>query len=323
MQAIEIERTGGADVLELKTVPVPEPGPGQVLVKLEAAGINYMDVYRRLGTYPVAKFPFVPGAEGAGAVARCGPGVTDVSPGARVAALNFPGAYAEYAVAQADRLVPIPDGVPARTAAALMLQGLTAHYLCTSTFALQPGHTALVHAGAGGVGLLLTQLAQARGATGLTPVSPPQKAELSKRAGAAHTIDYTHTAFAPAVRELTGGRGVDVVYDSVGKTTWEGSLDSLCRRGYFVLFGASSGPVPPFDLQLLFTKGSLFATRPTLVDYAVTREELTGRANELFAAVAAGSLALRAEHIYPLAEARRAHEDLEGRRTTGKLLLVP
>jgi NADPH2:quinone reductase len=233
------------------------------------------------------------------------------------------GSYAEFAAVPAGRLVRVPDGVSSQDAAAIMLQGMTAHYLCNSTFALQSGTTALVHAGAGGVGLLLTQLAKAKGATVITTVSTAEKAALSKAAGADLVIDYTKDDFAHAVREATGGVGAHVVYDSVGKTTWEKSLDSLRPRGYFVLFGGSSGQVPPFDLQLLNQKGSLFATRPTLVNYVATREELTWRAGELFDAVLDGTLKLRVEHTYPLADARRAHEDLEARRTTGKLVLLP
>ncbi len=324
MQAIAIDRAGGPDVLTLHDLAIPEPQAGEVLVKLAASGVNFIDVYFRTGMYPIDAFPFVPGAEGAGTVERCGPGVTAFAPGDRVAAGNMSRAYAQYAVVPADKLVAVPAGVELRDAAALMLQGMTAHYLCTDTFALKPGTVAFVHAGAGGVGLLLTQLAKAKGATVITTVSTPEKAELSKRAGADHTIDYTQTDFVAATRDFLGREhGVDVVYDSVGKTTWEQSLDILRPRGYFVLFGASSGAVPPFNLQLLNTKGSLFATRPTLKDYIATPQELRRRASELFAAVTNGTLSLRVEHTYPLAEARRAHEDLEGRKTTGKLLLLP
>jgi NADPH2:quinone reductase len=323
VQAIAMDRTGGPDVLKLHDLPVPEPQAGQVLVKLEASGINYIDVYFRTGTYPVAKLPYVPGAEGAGTVERCGPGVTAFSPGDRVASANMAGAYAAYAVVPAEKLVAVPDGVTLRQAAALMLQGMTAHYLCNSTFPLQPGQVAFVHAGAGGVGLLLTQLAKAKGATVITTISTPEKAELSRQAGADFTIDYTKNDFVAAAREFLGGRGIDVVYDSVGKTTWEQSLDLLRPRGYFVLYGGSSGPVPPFDIRILNTKGSLFATRPTLVNYIATPEELAWRSSELFAAVLDGTLSLRIEHTYPLADASRAHEELESRKTTGKLLLLP
>ena len=324
MQAIAIDENGGPEVLRLHELPTPEPKPGEVLVKLAAIGINFIDVYYRLGTYKAPQFPFIPGSEGAGTVERCGAGVTDFQPGDRVAYAMVEGSYAQYVAVPAEKLVRVPDAVELRDAAAVMLQGMTAHYLVNSTFPLAREHIALVHAGAGGVGLLLTQLAKAKGATVIATVSTAEKAELSKRAGAAHVIDYTREDFAVAARRIAAARGgVDVVYDSVGKTTWERSLDSLRPRGYFVLFGGSSGPVPPFDLQLLNRKGSLFATRPTLVNYVQTREELTWRANDLFAAVQNGTLALRAEHTYPLADACRAHTDLEARTTTGKLLLIP
>jgi NADPH2:quinone reductase len=279
-------------------------------------------VYFRKGTYPAPHFPLVLGQEGAGVVEAVGADVTLVKPGERVAFAGSQGAYAEYAAVPAERLVHVPDGVTLRDAAALMLQGMTAHYLCNSTFALEPGQVALVHAGAGGVGLLLTQLAKAKGATVITTVSTAEKAELSKRAGADHVIDYTREDFAAEARRITEGIGVDVVYDSVGKTTWEKSLDSLRVRGYFVLFGGSSGPVPPVDLQILNHKGGLYATRPSLVQYTRTRDELTWRAGELFESVLDGTLSLRVEHVYPLADAARAHTDLEARTTTGKLVLV-
>jgi NADPH2:quinone reductase len=323
MKAISIEGNGGPDVLTLRDVPQPVCKPGEALVRLEASGVNFIDVYMRSGTYKAAHFPLIIGQEGAGVVESVASDVTVVAPGDRVAYAGVLGAYAEFAAVPAERLVRVPDGVSSKEAAAIMLQGMTAHYLCNSTFALQSGMTALVHAGAGGVGLLLTQLAKAKGATVITTVSTAEKAALSKTAGADLVVDYTTDDFAKAVRDATGGKGAHVVYDSVGKTTWEKSLDSLRSRGYFVLFGGSSGPVPPFDLQLLNHKGSLFATRPTLVDYIATREELTWRAGELFDAVLAGTLKLRVEHTYPLASARRAHEDLEARRTTGKLVLLP
>ena len=324
MKAIAIDSTGGPEVLRLHDLPTPEPGAGEVLVKVAAIGINFIDVYYRNGSYPVPQFPFIPGSEGAGTVERCAADVTTFEPGDRVAYAMVPHAYAEYVVVAADRLVIVPDGVELRDAAALMLQGMTAHYLVNSTFPLHGEHIALAHAGAGGVGLILTQLAKAKGATVITTVSTAEKAELSKRAGADHVIDYTRDDFAQAAHRIAASRGgVDVVYDSVGKTTWEKSLDSLRPRGYFVLFGGSSGHVPPFDLQLLNRKGSLFATRPTLVNYMATRDELTWRAGELFDAVRNGTLALRTEHTYPLADAARAHIDLESRKTTGKLLLIP
>jgi NADPH2:quinone reductase len=323
MKAIAIERNGGPDVLAVHDLPVPELKAGEALVKLEASGVNFIDTYQRSGLYKLPHFPFVLGSEGAGTVESIGDGVENVAVGDRVAYAMVPGAYAEYAAVPAARLVKIPDGVSSRDAAALMLQGMTAHYLVNSTFPLEKGQIALVHAGAGGVGLLLTQLAKAKGATVITTVSTAEKAELSKKAGADHTIDYTQLDFAEEVRRLTDGAGAHVAYDSVGKTTWEKSLDSLRPRGYFVLYGASSGPVPPFDLQLLAQKGSLFATRPTLTNYAADTSELEWRASELFAAVKDGSLSLRVEHTYPLADAAQAHIDLEGRKTTGKLLLLP
>jgi NADPH2:quinone reductase len=323
VKAIAIDRNGDAGVLQLRDVPVPQPKPGEALVRLEASGVNYIDIYFRSGAYKAPQFPLVIGQEGAGVVEAVGAGVTGLEPGARVAYAGTLGSYAEYAAVPADRLVRVPDGVSLRDAAALMLQGITAQYLATSTFPLRAGQVALVQAGAGGVGLLLTQLAKARGATVFTTVSTAEKAALSKSAGADRTIDYTTEDFAAEARRLTGGRGVDVVYDSVGRTTWEKSLDALKPRGYFVLFGASSGPVPPFDLQLLNQKGSLFATRPSLAHYIASREELLARADDVFAAVLDGRLKLRVEHTYALADARRAHEELEGRKTTGKLLLLP
>ncbi len=322
MKAIAIERNGGPDVLQLHELPTPQPKAGEALVRIEASGVNFIDVYFRAGTYKVPQFPFVPGQEGAGVVEAIGAGVTAVKAGDRVAYAGVAGSYAEYASVPAERLVHVPDGVSSRDAAALMLQGMTAQYLVNSTFPLSMGQTALVHAGAGGVGLLLTQLAKAKGASVITTVSTDEKAELSKHAGADHVIRYTSEDFAVAVRSITDGKGVDVVYDSVGKTTWEKSLETLRPRGYFVLFGGSSGQVPPFDLQRLSANGSLFATRPTLAHYIATRAELTGRAESVFASVLAGKLHLRVEHTYPLAEAARAHSDLESRQTTGKLLLL-
>jgi NADPH2:quinone reductase len=323
MKAIAIERNGGPEVLGLHDLPVPELRPGEALVKLEASGINYIDVYFRTGAYKAPHFPFVLGSEGAGVVESVGSDVSNVAVGDRVAYAMVWGAYAEYAAVAADKLVHVPDGVTTRDAAALMLQGMTAHYLCNSTFQLEKGQVALVHAGAGGVGLLLTQLAKAKGATVITTVSTAEKAALSKQAGADHTIDYTTEDFAAEVRRITDGAGVHVTYDSVGKTTWEKSIDSLRPRGYFVLYGASSGPVPPLDLQVLAQHGSLFATRPSLANYSATPEELNWRAGELFKSVLDGTLKLRVEHTYPLADAARAHTDLEARATTGKLLLLP
>jgi NADPH2:quinone reductase len=322
MKAIVLDAPGGPDVLTLRDLPVPEPQPGQALVRLEASGINYIDVYFRKGAYK-GTYPLVIGQEAAGIVEAVGPDVTDIVVGDRVAYAGPLGSYAQYAAVPAEQLVRVPDGVSLRDAAALMLQGMTAHYLVNSTFPLEKGQVAIVQAGAGGVGLLLTQMAKAKGATVITTVSTAEKAELSRRAGADHVIDYTKEDFAKEARRITNGAGVHVVYDSVGLTTWEKSLDALRPRGYFVLFGASSGPVPPFDLQILNQKGSLFATRPTLTNYASTPQERRWRAGELFEEVLNGTLSLRVEHTYPLADAARAHADLEGRKTTGKLLLLP
>jgi NADPH2:quinone reductase len=322
MKAIVARTNGAPDVLEWTEVPTPKPQPGTALVRLAAVGVNFIDVYHRNGLYKMP-LPFTPGSEGAGTVEALGEGVTTLRAGDRVAYAMVPGAYAEYAVVPASRLVAVPDGVSLRDAAALMLQGMTAHYLITSTFVLDGGSMALVHAGAGGVGLLLTQLAKAKGATVITTVSTAEKEALSRDAGADQVIRYTEVDFAAEVRRISNGRGVDVVYDSVGKTTFEKSLDCLRPRGLLALFGASSGPVPPFDLGTLATKGSLFVTRPTLANYASDPEELRWRAGDVFAAVLNGTLRLRVEHVYPLEEAARAHRDLEARKTTGKLLLIP
>ena len=323
MQAIVIERTGAPEVLELRDAPVPEPKAGEALIKLEASGVNFIDVYFRNGTYKAPHFPWILGQEAAGVVAAVGAGVSDVKTGDRVAYAGTPGAYAEYAAVPAATLAHVPENVSLRDAAALMLQGMTAHYLVNSLYELRRGETALVHAGAGGVGLLLTQLAKVKGAIVIATVSSEEKAALSRQAGADHTIDYTREDFSARARELTGGKGVDVVYDSVGKTTWEGSLEALRPRGMFALFGGSSGPVPPIDPMILNAKGSLFITRPTLGNSTATPDERAGRARELFAAVADGTLRLRLEHLYPLAAAAQAHRDLEARKTTGKLLLLP
>lgn len=322
MRAIEIEKTGGPEVLVLRELPVPQPGPQQVLVKIEAIGVNFIDIYLREGRYP-AKLPFVPGQEAAGVVTALGPGVSGFKVGDRVVWCHILGAYAEYAVVPLGVLIAVPDGVTTRQAAAALLQGTTAHYLSHSTYAIQRGDAVLVHAGAGGVGLLLIQMAKRLGARVLTTVSTEAKAALAREAGADETILYTREDFAARVRELTGGEGVPVVYDSVGKTTFEGSLACLRRRGLMVLYGGASGPVPPLDLIRLSTMGSLYVTRPTMKDYVATREELERRAGDVLGWVADGTLKLRIEHSYPLAEAAQAHRDLEGRKTTGKVLLVP
>ena len=322
MRAIEVEVNGGPEVLGLREVAEPVAGPGQALVRVEACGVNFIDVYFREGRYP-AKLPFVPGQEAAGTVVAVGKGVESVRVGERVAWCGVMGTYAEMAVAPAERLVKVPDGVSSETAAAVLLQGMTAHYLVHSTYAVQRGDEVLVHAGAGGVGLLLIQMAKALGARVFTTVSTEEKAELARGAGADEVILYTREDFAGRVKELTQGRGLPVVYDSVGKTTFEGSLGCLRARGMCVLFGGSSGAVQPFDLIRLSTMGSLFITRPTLKDYVATREDLEWRAGEVFGAVVSGALQVRVGERFPLAEAAEAHRALEGRRTTGKVVLVP
>jgi len=322
MQAIQITQTGGPEVLVLRELPSPAPGPGEALIKIESSGVNFIDVYQREGRYSV-KLPFVPGQEAAGTVVALGPGVTGVAIGDRVVWCHILGTYAQLAVAPAHILVRIPDTISFHQAAAAMLQGMTAHYLAHSSYAIKPGDEVLIHAGAGGVGLLLIQMAKQLGARIFTTVSTDEKAALAREAGADETILYTREDFAAKVRELTSGKGVAAVYDSVGKTTFDGSLASLRPRGIVVLFGGSSGAVPPFDIIKLSTMGSLYLTRPTLKDYAATREELDQRAGDVLRWVAEGTLKLRLEHTYPLAEAAQAHRDLEGRKTTGKVLLIP
>ena len=322
MKAIEVRQVGGPEVLTLSDIPVPVPQTGEALVKVHASGVNFIDVYFREGRYKT-NLPFVGGQEGAGVVEAVGDGVLDLKPGDPVAWCGILGSYAEYAVVPAARLVKVPDGLDLKLAAAVMLQGMTAHYLAHSTFALKPGDIALVHAAAGGVGLLLTQMATRAGARVIATVSTEEKAKLAREAGAAEVILYTTSDFEAATKRLTEGRGVDVVYDSVGKVTFEKSLNCLRPRGLMVLYGGSSGAVPPFDLIELWTRGSLFVTRPSLKDYTATRTELVDRAEAVLGAVQKGNLKVRLEHIYPLAEARQAHIDLEGRKTTGKLLLIP
>jgi NADPH2:quinone reductase len=322
MKAIQFHSTGGPEVLQVADLPIPEPGPGQILIRIEAIGVNFIEIYFRKGVYKAA-LPLIPGSEAAGTVEELGPGVTGFVAGDAVASTSVIGSYAEYALVPAAQLVKIPPGLSMEQAAAAMLQGMTAHYLFYSTYPLKAGDTALVHAGAGGVGLLLTQMATRIGARVITTVSTKAKAELSREAGASDVILYTEKDFEVEVKRLTGGKGVDVVYDSVGKTTFEGSLNSLHPRGLLALFGASSGPVPPFDPTLLNSKGSLFLTRPTLWHYIATRAELEWRSSEVLNWVAKGQLKLRTEYTYPLAEAARAQIDLEERKTTGKILLVP
>ena len=322
MKAIRIGEHGGPEVMRLEELPTPAPGAGQVLVRVEAAGVNFIDTYQRSGQYTIP-LPYTMGLEGAGTVEATGAGVTDIAHGSRVAWTNVPGAYATHAIVPADKAVPLPAGITPQQGAAAMLQGMTAHYLAHTTFPLRRGDACLVHAGAGGVGLLLTQMAKRAGARVFTTVSTDEKAALSREAGADVVIRYTQEDFKDAVRKLTGGKGVRVVYDSVGRDTFEKSLDSLAPRGLLALFGQSSGAVPPFDAQVLAAKGSLFFTRPTLAHYVATREELLARASDVFAWIADGSLKIRIGATFPLAEAAKAHTELQGRRTTGKVLLIP
>jgi len=322
LKAIRVHETGGAEALRLETIPDPVPGPGQVLVRLEAIGVNFIEIYQRRGLYKVA-MPFVPGEEGAGKVEAVGPGVDDVRVGDRVASVNFRGSYAELAIADANKVVPIPEGLGAREAAAVMLQGMTAQYLATSVHALQPGDRCLVHAAAGGVGLLLCQIAKRRNAIVFGTVSTAEKARLAHDAGADEVIDYTRQDFVAEVQRLTDGAKLQVVYDSVGATTYLGSIDCLAPRGMLALFGQSSGVVPPIDPLLLSRKGSLFMTRPTLGHYIATREELVWRAGDVLGWVSEGSLSVRIDREVALAQAADAHRALEERRTTGKVLLVP
>ncbi len=322
MQAIQLTQTGGPEVLNLVELPVPNPKAGEVLVRLTAIGVNYIDTYHRSGLYPLP-LPFVPGSEGAGLVEAVGAGVSDVQPGQRVAYTSQPGSYAEYAVVPADKLVLIPDGLSDEQAAAVLLQGMTAHYLAYTTYPIRPGDTVLIHAGAGGVGLLLTQIARRRGARIITTVSTEAKAQLSRQNGADEVILYTQTDFAAEVRRLTGGQGVHAVYDSVGQSTFDGSLNCLRPLGTMVTFGNASGPVPPVAPAVLSAKGSLLLTRPTLGHYTLTRQALLERAGAVFGWVASGELKLLIQPPYALADAAQAHRDLEGRGTTGKLLLKP
>lgn len=322
MKAIQVKQTGGAEDLQLVELPTPQPKPNEAVVKIAASGVNFIDVYEREGRYKVP-FPFVLGQEGAGTVTAVGPEVKSVKSGDRVAWSSVRGSYGEYAAVPGERLVLVPHGVSDQQAAAAMLQGMTAHYLSHDTFPLQRGQTALVHAAAGGVGLLLVQMAHNIGARVIATVSTDEKAKLARQAGADELILYTQTDFETETKRLTGGKGVDVVYDGVGKTTFEKGLNILRPRGMMVLFGGSSGAVPPFDLVVLSQKGSLYVTRPTLAHYIATTEELRARSSAVFKMIAEGKLELRIEHTYPLADAPKAHRDLEGRKTTGKLLLIP
>jgi NADPH2:quinone reductase len=322
MKAIQVRTPGDADALEYGDAEVPSPKPHEALIELKAVGVNFIDVYFREGRYP-AQTPFIPGNEGAGVVTAVGNAVSEVQPGDRVAYTGHLGSYAQFAVMPADRLVHVPDGVDLEQAAAAMLQGMTAHYLCHDTYPLRGGETVLVHAAAGGVGLLLVQMAKAIGARVIGTAGSEEKAQLAREAGADDVIVYATHDFAAETKRLTDGRGVNVVYDGVGKTTFDRDLDVLRPRGYLVLFGGASGAVPPLDPMVLSRKGSLFLTRPTLVNYIATREELVARAASVFGMIAAGKLRLRLAHRYPLADARQAHRDLEARRTTGKVLLIP
>ena len=323
MRAVVVTKTGGPEVLVAQDLPTPEPGPGDLRVEVAAAGLNYIDVYYRTGAYPMPT-PFIVGTEGAGVVSAVGSGVTGVREGDHVAWAMVPGAgYAEQVIVPAGRAVPVPDGIDDETAAAVLLQGLTAHYLTRSTYPARPGETALVHAAAGGVGLLLTQVLTSMGVRVLATTSTPAKAALALGAGAAEVIRYDRDDVAAEVSRLTGAKGVDVVYDGVGQATFEGSINSLRQRGMFVLYGAASGKVAPVDPLLLSSKGSLFFTRPTLAHYAAARDELLERSAELFDWVATGRLSVRIGARYSLDQARQAHEDLEGRGTTGKSLIIP
>ena len=322
MQAIQVSQTGGPEVLVAVDLPVPTPKPNEALVNIKAAGVNFIDVYVREGRYPTP-LPFVNGQEGAGVVTEIGSEVTTLKPGDRVAYTSALGSYAEYAAVPASRLVKIPDELDFEQAAAAMLQGMTAHYLLHSSYPLKKDETALIHAAAGGVGLLLVQMAKKIGARVIATAGTQEKAQLARDAGADECIVYTEADFETETRRLTDGAGVHVVYDGVGKATFDKDLNVLRPRGYLVLFGGSSGAVPPFDLIKLSQKGSLFITRPTLAHYTATPEELEWRANDVLQSIARGELKLRIHKVYPLAEAAQAHRDLEGRKTTGKLLLKP
>ena len=322
MKVVRFHEFGGPEVLRYEDVDEPSPVPGEVVVRLGACGVNFIDTYQRTGAYKVA-LPHTAGQEGAGDIVAVGEGVTNVAVGDRVAFSGTSASYAESARVAADRLVKLPEGVDAETGAAALLQGMTAHFLATSTFPLAPGHTCLVHAAAGGVGLLLTQMAKMRGARVLATASTEEKAELARGAGADEVIRYTEQDFVAEVKRLTDGAGVQVVYDSVGKDTFDGSLDCLEERGLLALFGQSSGRVPPMDPQTLNAKGSLFLTRPTLGSYTRTREELDWRAGDVFGWIAEGALDVRVGGRFALSEAAEAHRALEGRRTTGKVLLIP
>ena len=322
MKAIRAHAAGGPEVMRLDEVPAPTPKAGEAVVKVDAAGLNYIDVYFRSGLYK-AEYPLALGLEAGGAVTAVGPNVTEVKVGDKVAYTGVPGAYAEYAAVPAARLVVLPTGVSTKQGAAAMLQGMTAHYLACSTYPLKKGDACLVHAAAGGVGLLLCQIAKMRGARVIGTVSTDEKAKLAREAGADEVIIYTRQDFEAEVKRLTDGKGLQVVYDAVGKTTWEKSLNSLAPRGLMALYGQSSGPIGPIDAQVLNTKGSLFLTRPSLNHHIATRDELQARAGDVLGWIRDGKLRMRTEFEFPLKDASEAHRALEGRQTTGKVLLIP
>jgi NADPH2:quinone reductase len=322
MKAIRVQKYGGPEEMTLEEVPSPKPEEGQAVVRLEAIGVNFIDIYQRMGLYPLP-LPFTPGNEGAGTVEEIGPGVMEVAPGDKVAYCGAIGSYAGYAVVPSWRLVKLPQGIDPKTAAAAMLQGMTAHYLSHDTYRLKPKDKCLVHAAAGGVGLLLVQMAKRQGARVIATVSTQEKARLALVAGADEVILYTEKDFEPEVMGLTGGSGVQVVYDSVGQATFDKSMNCLAPRGTFVLYGQASGPVPPFDPQVLNARGSLFLTRPTLAHYTQNREELLSRANQVLGWAAEGLLSVRIGETFALTEAGDAHRKLAGRETTGKVLLLP
>jgi NADPH2:quinone reductase len=322
MKSVRVHQYGGLEALKYEEVPVPEPKEGEARVKIEAIGVNFIDIYHRIGRYQ-GSLPLTLGQEAAGTVDAVGPSVTDVKPGDRVVYASVQGAYTEYAVVPAWRLVPVPGGVDAHQAVAAMIQGMTAHYLALSTYPLKEGDTALVHAAGGGTGQLLTQVAKRRGARVLGTASTKEKAMLARQAGADEVILYTQVDFETEVKRLTNNVGVDVVYDSVGKDTFDKSLNCIRRRGYMVLYGASSGAVPPLDPQVLNAKGSIFLTRPFLAHYTADRAELLWRTSDLFGWIAAGELKVRIDKTFPLAESPEAHRYLEGRQSKGKILLLP
>ena len=322
MNSIRVHKTGGPEVLRIEELPDPAPGPGELVVNIEAIGVNFIEIYQREGLYTVPR-PFTPGSEAAGTVRALGSGVTEFRVGDRVVSQSMRGAYASRTVVPADRAVRIPDGVSTKVAAAAFLQGLTAHYLATSTYPLKAGESCLVHAAAGGVGLLLCQIAKMRGAFVIGTASTPEKLDLAREAGADEMINYTTRDFVAEVKRITNDVGVAVVYDSVGRTTFDASLNALRRRGMLALFGQSSGPVPPVDPQILNRKGSLFLTRPTLNDYLATRDELVQRSNELFGWLKEGKLRVRIGAEFPLVRAADAHRALASRKTTGKVVLIP